>query len=221
MKQINVSIVEDDERVRESLAGVLDATQEFRCLKTYGTGEDALKRIPDEKPDILLMDIQLPRMSGIECVARIKEKIPDLPVVMLTVFEDSQKVFQALEAGACGYLVKRTPAQDLLGALRQVHGGGAPMTGRIARMVVQSFQRMGTSNPRPPGRGRPVQGNRGETGFELAHRSYAFEKHLRETACPLANPGGYEIPRALTPSKLRLPEVQEIQPQARPRFTST
>jgi DNA-binding NarL/FixJ family response regulator len=145
MKQINVSIVEDDERVRESLAGVLDATQEFRCLKTYGTGEDALKRIPDEKPDILLMDIQLPRMSGIECVARIKEKIPDLPVVMLTVFEDSQKVFQALEAGACGYLVKRTPAQDLLGALRQVHGGGAPMTGRIARMVVQSFQRMGTS----------------------------------------------------------------------------
>jgi len=142
---IKVSIVEDDERVRESLAGVLDATAEFRCLKTYPNGEEAVKRIPQERPDILLMEIQLPGMSGIECVARIKEQLPDLPVVMLTVFEDSEKVFKALEAGACGYLVKRTPAQDLLGALRQVHNGGAPMTGRVARMVVQSFQRMGTS----------------------------------------------------------------------------
>lgn len=145
MSSIKVSIVEDDERVRDSLAGVLDASQEFRCLKTYPNGEDALKRIPAEKPDILLMDIQLPKMSGIECVARIKEQIPDLPVVMLTVFEDSEKVFKALAAGACGYLVKRTPSSDLLGALRQVHGGGAPMTARIARMVVQSFQRMGAS----------------------------------------------------------------------------
>jgi DNA-binding NarL/FixJ family response regulator len=142
---INVSIVEDDERVRESLASVLDATAEFHCLKTYQTGEEALKGIAQARPDILLMDIQLPRMSGIECVARIKEQIPDLPVVMLTVFEDSEKVFKALEAGACGYLVKRTPSSDLLGALRQVHSGGAPMTGRVARMVVQSFQRMGTS----------------------------------------------------------------------------
>jgi len=142
---IKVSIVEDDDRVRESLAGLLDATSEFRCLKTYRNGEDALNEIPNERPDILLMDIQLPKMSGIECVARIKEGLPHLPVVMLTVFEDSEKVFKALEAGACGYLVKRTPASDLLTALRQVHGGGAPMTGRVARMVVQSFQRMGAS----------------------------------------------------------------------------
>jgi DNA-binding NarL/FixJ family response regulator len=145
MMPIKVSIVEDDERVRESLAGILDAAAEFRCLKTYPTGEEALKRIPAEMPDILLMDIQLPGMSGIECVARIKEKLPNLPVVMLTVFEDSEKVFKALEAGACGYLVKRTPSGDLLEALRQVHSGGAPMTGRVARMVVQSFQRMGAS----------------------------------------------------------------------------
>lgn len=142
---INVSIVEDDERVRDSLAGILDATPEFRCLRTYHNGEDAVKHIQTERPDILLMDIQLPRMSGIECVGLIKEQLPDLPVVMLTVFENSEKVFKALEAGACGYLVKRTPASELLGALRQVHGGGAPMTGRIARMVVQSFQRMGKS----------------------------------------------------------------------------
>jgi DNA-binding NarL/FixJ family response regulator len=145
MMPIKVSIVEDDERVRESLACILDAAAEFRCLKTYPNGEEALKRIPAEMPDILLMDIQLPGMSGIECVACIKEKLPNLPVVMLTVFEDSEKVFKALEAGACGYLVKRTPSGDLLEALRQVHSGGAPMTGRVARMVVQSFQRMGTS----------------------------------------------------------------------------
>jgi DNA-binding NarL/FixJ family response regulator len=142
---IKVSIVEDDSRIRESLLGILDGVPGFQCLKTYPNGEDALEGIPLQRPDIVLMDIQLPKMSGIECVARLKEKLPDLPIVMLTVFEDSDKVFKALEAGACGYLVKRTPPQDLLEALRQVQGGGAPMTGRVARMVVQSFRRMGAS----------------------------------------------------------------------------
>jgi len=142
---IKVSIVEDDSRIRESLFGILEGAPGFRCLKSYATGEEALEGIPLQRPDIVLMDIQLPKMSGIECVARLKEKAPDLPIVMLTVFEDSDKVFKALEAGACGYLVKRTPPQDLLEALRQVQSGGAPMTGRVARMVVQSFQRMGAS----------------------------------------------------------------------------
>ena len=143
--RIKVSIVEDDSRIRESLFGILEGAPGFRCLKSYATGEEALEGIPLQRPDIVLMDIQLPKMSGIECVARLKEKAPDLPIVMLTVFEDSDKVFKALEAGACGYLVKRTPPQDLLEALRQVQSGGAPMTGRVARMVVQSFQRMGAS----------------------------------------------------------------------------
>jgi DNA-binding NarL/FixJ family response regulator len=142
---IRVSIVEDDSRIRESLLGILEGVPGFHCLKTYCTGEEALEGIPQQKPDIVLMDIKLPKMSGIECVARLKEKVPGLPIVMLTVFEDSDKVFKALEAGACGYLVKRMPPQDLLEALRQVQSGGAPMTGRVARMVVQSFQRMGTS----------------------------------------------------------------------------
>ena len=142
---IKVSIVEDDSRIRESLLGILEGVPGFHCLATYTTGEEALEGIPQQRPDIVLMDIKLPKMSGIECVARLKEKAPDLPIVMLTVFEDSDKVFKALEAGACGYLVKRMPPQDLLDALRQVQTGGAPMTGRVARMVVQSFQRMGTS----------------------------------------------------------------------------
>jgi len=142
---IRVSIVEDDSRIRESLLGILEGVPGFHCLATYATGEEALEGIPQQRPDIVLMDIKLPKMSGIECVARLKEKAPDLPIVMLTVFEDSDKVFKALEAGACGYLVKRMPPQDLLDALRQVQTGGAPMTGRVARMVVQSFQRMGAS----------------------------------------------------------------------------
>jgi DNA-binding NarL/FixJ family response regulator len=142
---IKVSMVEDDSRIRESLLGILEGVAGFHCLKTYSSGEDALAGVPLQRPDILLMDINLPGMSGIECVARLKQKLPDLPIVMLTVFEDSDKVFKALEAGACGYLVKRLPPQDLLEALRQVQSGGAPMTGRVARMVVQSFQRMGAS----------------------------------------------------------------------------
>ena len=142
---IKVSIVEDDSRIRESLLGILEGVPGFQCLNTYATGEEALEAIPLQRPDIVLMDIKLPKMSGIECVARLKAKLPDLPIVMLTVFEDSDKVFKALEAGACGYLVKRMPPQDLLDALRQVQTGGAPMTGRVARMVVQSFQRMGAS----------------------------------------------------------------------------
>ncbi len=142
---IKVSIVEDDDRIRDSLVGILGGAAGFQCLHTYSTGEQALEQIPRQKPDVALMDIQLPGMSGIECVARLKEKLPDLPIVMLTVFEDSDKVFKALAAGACGYLVKRTPPADLLEALRQVHAGGAPMTGRIARMVVQSFGRLGAS----------------------------------------------------------------------------
>jgi DNA-binding NarL/FixJ family response regulator len=142
---IKVSIVEDDSRIRESLLGILEGVPGFQCLNTYATGEEALEAIPLQRPDIVLMDIKLPKMSGIECVARLKAKLPDLPIVMLTVFEDSDKVFKALEAGACGYLVKRMPPQDLLEALRQVQTGGAPMTGRVARMVVQSFQRMGAS----------------------------------------------------------------------------
>ena len=142
---IKVSIVEDDSRIREILRGIIDGAAGFQCLKAYSTGEEALEQIPHQPPDLLLMDIQLPKMSGIECVAGLKGKLPDLPIVMLTVFEDSDKVFKALEAGACGYLVKRTSPDDLLEALRQLHGGGAPMTGRIARMVVQSFRRMGTS----------------------------------------------------------------------------
>jgi len=142
---IKVSVVEDDSRIRDSLVGILDGVAGFRCVNNYATGEQALDEIPRQKPDVVLMDIKLPGMSGIECVARLKEKLPALPIVMLTVFEDSDKVFKALEAGACGYLVKRTTPEDLLEALRQVHAGGAPMTGRIARMVVQSFGRMGTS----------------------------------------------------------------------------
>src|SRR5580704_36080 len=100
--QIKVSIVEDDSRFRESIIGILDGVPEFCCLRAYSNGEEALSDIPRALPDVVLMDIKLPNMSGIECVARLKDKMPELPIVMLTVFEDSEKIFKALEAGACG-----------------------------------------------------------------------------------------------------------------------
>jgi DNA-binding NarL/FixJ family response regulator len=142
---INVSIVEDDPRILESWIEVFKGTADFRLLKTYGSGEEALAKIPKEKPDVVLMDINLPKMSGIECVEKLKALDPSLQILMLTVFEDSDKIFKALVAGACGYLIKRTPPEEVLAALKEVHRGGAPMSSQIARKVVQSFYKMGPS----------------------------------------------------------------------------
>ncbi len=142
---ISVSLVEDDDRIRESLVEVFKGTGDFQLLKTYRSGEEALDHIPKEKPDVVLMDINLPKMSGIDCVQQLKALDPSLQIVMLTVFEDSDKIFKALVAGACGYLVKRTPPEELLAALKEVHRGGAPMSSQIARKVVQSFYKMGLS----------------------------------------------------------------------------
>jgi DNA-binding NarL/FixJ family response regulator len=136
---IRVSIVEDDERLRGSLIVLLEGTQGFRCISAYGDAESALKDIPSKRPDVVLMDINLPHMSGIECVRKLKSKQPELNILMLTVYEDAAKIFQALEAGASGYLLKMTPPDELLKAIREIHAGGAPMSAQIARKVVQSF----------------------------------------------------------------------------------
>lgn len=143
---IVVSIVEDDDRIRDSLIEVFKGSGDFRLLHTYRSGEEALDRIPKEKPDVVMMDINLPGMSGIDCVGKLKVIDPSLPIVMLTVFEDADKIFKALVAGACGYLVKRTPPEEILAAIKEVHRGGAPMSTQIARKVVQSFHKMGPSS---------------------------------------------------------------------------
>lgn len=138
---IRVAMVEDDTRVRESLALLINQAPGFECSQVFVNAEQALERIPEAVPDVVLMDINLPNLSGVECVRRLNKQIPGLNVIMLTVYDDSQLVFQALQAGANGYLLKRASPDEILDAIRDVHQGGAPMSSYIARKVVQSFSR--------------------------------------------------------------------------------
>ncbi len=142
---ISVSIIEDDHEIRESLALIISGTPGFTCASTYMEAESALKNIETDLPDVILMDIELPGMSGIECVRQVKRKIPDVDILMLTVHEDDAVVFESICAGACGYLTKNTPPTRLLNAIREVHEGGAPMSTNIARMVINSFKHTGNS----------------------------------------------------------------------------
>jgi DNA-binding NarL/FixJ family response regulator len=140
MSKITVSIVEDDTHARQILAGWLRAADGFECVGKHGSGEKALVELPREKPNVVLMDINLPGMSGVDCVSRLKPSLPETQFIMLTVYEDSDHIFNALRAGASGYLLKQIPCDELLAALSDVHRGGSPMTGSIARKVVQHFQ---------------------------------------------------------------------------------
>ncbi|MCI0744782.1 MAG: response regulator transcription factor [Verrucomicrobia subdivision 3 bacterium] len=140
---ITVSIVEDDDGLRETLARYLD-TRGFRCVSTYGSAEEALRDLPLVKPAVILMDINLPRKSGIECVAQLKSSTPSSKCIILTAFEDTELIFQALAAGALGYLLKGVRPAKLLESIREVHEGGSPMSSQIARKVVAFFQK-----PRP------------------------------------------------------------------------
>ena len=139
-KAIQIALVEDDEGVRSNLAAMLNASPGFHCQAAYGDGISALAGIPATRPDVVLMDINLPGMLGPECVRRLKKIVPGLPVLMLTVYDDSEQIFKSLMAGATGYLLKRTPKDKLLEAIREVNSGGAPMSRQIARRVVQFFQ---------------------------------------------------------------------------------
>ena len=136
---INVSIVEDDAKLRETLVRYLATQPGFRCVSTYGNAEAALADIPKVRPDVVLMDINLPGMTGIECVSRLRQAMPTLKVIMLTVFEEGEQVFNALSAGAFGYLVKSNRPAKIIEAIREVHSGGSPMSGNIARKVVQTL----------------------------------------------------------------------------------
>ena len=138
---IKVSIVEDDAKLRETMARYFAGQSGFKCLSTYPDAESALVGIPENPPDVVLMDINLPGIDGIECVARLRSSLPNLKIIMLTVFEDSERVFNSLSAGAFGYLVKSNRPAKILQAIREVFDGGSPMSGHIARMVVQSFEK--------------------------------------------------------------------------------
>lgn len=143
---ITISIVEDAQGVREGLVRLLDNPQGFRCVASYPNAEIALAEIPNQPPDVVLMDIDLPGMNGVECVRKLKAVLPAIRVVMLTVYENPEKIFDALSAGAVGYLLKKRLTEDLLEAIQDAYSGGAPMSSQIARKVVQFFQKIPPSS---------------------------------------------------------------------------
>jgi len=146
---ITVSIVEDNRGTRESLVELCNETDNIRCIGTHATGESAMQGIPVEKPDVALVDINLPGMSGIECVAKLKAQMPSLQILMLTTYAETDLIFNSLRAGASGYLLKNRPTVELLQAVEQVQSGGAPMTMQIARKLVEHFYHTGQT-------GKPV-----------------------------------------------------------------
>jgi DNA-binding NarL/FixJ family response regulator len=138
---ISISIVDDEKKLCKSIATFLNGSAGFRCASIYGSAEAALQYLPADQPDVVLMDINMAGMDGIECVRRLKTLAPQIQILMLTVYEDTEQIFRALAAGATGYLLKRLEPEELLQAIRDVHTGGSPMSNSIARKVVASFQK--------------------------------------------------------------------------------
>jgi len=135
-----IAIVEDNKVIRESLAAYVHTDPTLRCVCACGSAEEALEKLPREKPDVVLMDIQLPNLSGIECTAQLKQLLPEVRIIMVTVYGNPDLIFKALSAGACGYLLKRCTPEELVTAVREVLQGGAPMSREIARKVIAFFQ---------------------------------------------------------------------------------
>jgi DNA-binding NarL/FixJ family response regulator len=142
---IKVGIVEDNQTLREGFKVLLNRTPGFQCVCTCTTVAEALRKIPKVAPDVVLMDIQLPDATGVECTAKLREILPALQIVVVTVYEDSERIFQALRAGACGYLLKRAQPEKIIAAIQEAHEGGVPMTPEIARKVIGQFRNQATT----------------------------------------------------------------------------
>ena len=193
-----VALVEDSAPLRRQLKHMLSRAPGIKCVCDCGSAEEAFQKIPAAAPDVVLMDINLPGVSGIGCAAKLKLQMPGLQVIMLTVYEDGDSIFNALKAGACGYLLKRSSPAEILDAVMAVRQGGVPMTGEIARKVIMTFQspvaRSGsgdsfvsrTGNSRASFPRFIEQGNRGQTFHQLSHRESSSEARLRQTPRPLA-----------------------------------
>ena len=169
---ITVSIVEDDAPVRGVLAEWIRGADGFKCVGVHANAEAALCALPQEKPSVVLMDINMPGMSGIECVRRLKPQMLGTQFIMLTVYDDSDHIFKALSAGATGYMLKRTPRAELLDAVKDVHAGCSPMSSNIARKIVQSFQRFNSVPPADPDNLSP----REREVLELVSRGYLYKE---------------------------------------------
>jgi DNA-binding NarL/FixJ family response regulator len=140
---ISVAIVDDERKLCESIAAFVNGSPGFKCMSSYHSAEAALEHLPADRPDVVLMDINMTGMNGVECVRRLKGLVPELKIMMLTVYEDADQIFRALSAGASGYMLKRSTPAKLLEAIKELHEGGSPMSSSIARKVVASFQKSG------------------------------------------------------------------------------
>jgi DNA-binding NarL/FixJ family response regulator len=166
--RINVGIVEDDREVRENWVKVLNAHPKLKCIADCETGEAALKRFPASPPDVVLMDINLPGMSGIQCTALLKQQLPKIQVLMVTIYSNNNSVFEALKAGASGYILKNNSSEEVIRSIIEVVEGGAPMTGQIARRVIEAFRR-----PAPNDVGAALLTTREKEILQLIAKGYA------------------------------------------------
>lgn len=166
--KISVGLVEDNAGIRRAFQRLINETPGFSCICVCDCGEDALEEIPLHLPDVVLMDLHLPNMSGIECTARLKELLPSLQVIIVTVYDDTETVFKALRAGASGYLLKRADPEKILEAITDVSKGGAPMTSEIARKVIETFQ-----VPAPPANDESNLSRREQEILELLSQGFS------------------------------------------------
>ena len=174
---ITVAIVEDDAQVRQSFVGILKRGPGVVCVGEYGNAEEAIREIPRVQPRVVLMDINLPGMDGVHCVRRLSELAPNTQVVMLTVFENTEAIFNSLAAGAHGYLLKPISAEQLIAAIKDVYAGGAPMTSDIARKVVQTFKR-----PAPSGAETENLSPREQEVLDFLAKGYLYQEIAQQLA---------------------------------------
>ncbi len=167
---VKVVIIEDETWIRENLVQVINRTPGLRCVNHYRSAEEALQGIPADQPDIALVDINLPGMDGVECVRRLQSSLPDVKCLMLTVYEESEKIFNSLLAGARGYLLKRAGTAELLNAIQQLQEGGAPMSSNIARKVVGYFHKIGNEKS-----DIPMLTSREEQVLEMLAKGVAYK----------------------------------------------
>jgi DNA-binding NarL/FixJ family response regulator len=170
-KQITISIVEDLEAIRLGVIQAIGESEDLLCISAYEKAEDAVEDLAVLKPDITLMDINLPGMSGIECMKKVKPLCPEMQFMMFTIYDNSEQVFEALAAGATGYLLKKTPHAQLLDALRELHQGGSPMSTHIARKVVSAFRK-----PGPEERQNSPLSPREQEVLKLLSRGYLYKE---------------------------------------------
>lgn len=170
---IKVSVVEDDPSLRAIYVQWIKEADGFKLVSQYGDGLAAHDGIPSDNPDIVLIDINLPSLNGVECVRSLKGKLPEIQFVIITVYEDSNRIFRTLEAGATGYLLKQTPRLKLLDSLREVHNGGSPMSSGIARKVVQCFRK---NNPSAEKNDLSQLSKREEQVLNLLSQGYLYKE---------------------------------------------